>query len=73
MSPARLTAYKDLTPDAKRQVKQMYVHRIYDPTSQTFQEWAEKHAFYTRKDGKLNARYNHAKPAYLADDPTPEA
>ena len=57
-----LTKKVDLTDKAKKQVKQQFVYWLHDTTSETFDEWANKHAFYTRKGGGLNARYNHCEP-----------
>ena len=34
---------------------------------QTDEQWLAEHAFYTRKDGKLDRRYNHCVPAYMID------
>lgn len=62
-----LKKWQDLTEDTQRNVKNAFVHWKHDTTSKTFEEWANEHAFYVRKDGKLDSRHNHCEPSYLAD------
>lgn len=62
----RLVKYSNLSFAAKQQVKSAFVHWKYDTTSKTFEEWANKKAFYVRADGKLSNRHRHCEPAFMA-------
>jgi hypothetical protein len=62
-----LKKYSDLSEEAKKQVKQRYVHWHYDKTSNTFVDWAHKNSYYVRLDGLLDNRYKHCEPYYMAD------
>lgn len=61
-----LKKWQDLNDSTKQEVKRAYIHWHYDTTSQTFSEWANKHAFYVTKNGKLDDRYHHCEPEFLA-------
>ena len=63
---ARLTTYVYCTPYAKGQIRSQYVNWRHDTTYTTFEQWAVGHAFYVRKDGKLDHRYRHCEPSWMA-------
>lgn len=64
-----------LTPDVKAAVLCRYVHRHLDSTCYPIGtctpegdiKWLESRAFHVRLDGKLDKRYNHCEPAFLAE------
>lgn len=75
----RLTRGDQLSAEARRDVLAAYVHRFQDRSIYTpemdrarreaaDEEWLSAKAFYTRADGRLDGRYTHCEPVYLADD-----
>jgi hypothetical protein len=63
----KLLLYSELDDSQKEEVKRRYVHWKYDTTSLTFEDWANKHSFYIRKDGKLSNKHKHCEPDFYAD------
>jgi hypothetical protein len=61
---ARLVKGNELSLELQRAVLSRYVHRHHSglPDSQ----WLAEHAFYVTEDGRLDERYCHCEPAYLA-------
>lgn len=65
---ARLIKGDALSSDLRRQVLARYVMRHHSAIWQNSDEvWLAQHAFYVTKDGRLDERYRHCEPAYLAD------
>jgi len=67
----RPTLYRECPPFTKRIIRQAYIGWKHDKTSATFEDWAEKHAFYLCRDGSLDLRYNYCEPAYMAREDEP--
>ncbi len=63
-----LVKWNNLLPATRRDVQRRFVMWKHDTTSKTFEEWANKKAFYVKKDGALDNRQNHCEPHYLADE-----
>jgi hypothetical protein len=63
----RLVRGTDLTDSLRREVLSRYVNRHHDTTSKTDSDWLAKKAFYVTKDGRLDNRYHHCEPAFMAD------
>lgn len=79
---SNLTLGTKLTPKARRQVLNLFVHRLTTENNYPYRnpckarvpaitdaQWLKEHAFYTNKDGTLDFRYNHCEPYYLAEQP----
>jgi hypothetical protein len=64
---SKLVKWQNIENGTKREIEARYVHWKYDTTVSNFEQWAQQHAFYIRRDGKLDDRYNHCEPDYLAD------
>lgn len=62
-----LLLWQDLEPFQQKEVRAAFVNWRHDPTSVTFEAWAEKHAFYFKKDGHLASCPKRCEPAFLAD------
>jgi hypothetical protein len=63
-----LVKFYNLSPLAKRQVADRYVNWIHAKAHYgNFTNWANNHAFYIRKDGKLDERRRHCEPVFMAD------
>jgi hypothetical protein len=63
-----LVKFENLTHKTKCQVAAQYVNWIHAQAHYgNFQNWAKDHAFYIRKDGKLDERHRHCEPAFMAD------
>lgn len=63
----RLIKWANLGDDQQDEARRTFVHWRYDTTSATFEQWADKHAFYIRKDGHIANKPNHCEPSFLAD------
>lgn len=64
---SKLVKWQNIEIKTKREIEARYVNWKYDTTVSSFEQWAQQHAFYIRRDGKLDDRYNHCEPDYLAD------
>jgi hypothetical protein len=63
-----LLQFKDLSDRTKREVRDRFNNWKYDTTVDSFGQWANLHAFYVKRDGTLNNRFNHCEPSWMAPD-----
>ena len=57
-----LTKWDDLTTAQKSEIRNAFCHWQFDTTSSSFEDWARKHAYYIRKDGRLARTPSYCEP-----------
>jgi len=63
----QLTLWNNLNDEQKKQIRAAYIYWNLDTTVTTFEEWADKHAFYITSAGNLSMRHKHCEPSYMAE------
>jgi hypothetical protein len=61
-----LVKFQNLKEETKRDVLRCYVYWHHDKTSKSQLDWAVKHAFWITRSGKLDNRFKHCEPSWLA-------